>query len=81
MIRTQIQLTKEQIKKLRELSLMNHESIASLIRGAVDQFLLSGKRAPSSLYRQAATVLGKYTAAKDDIAVAHDRYLEEDFGS
>ena len=81
MERTQIQLTKEQSKKLRELSLIRHESMASLIRKAVDQFLLSGKHDISALYRRAKSVVGKYKAAESDISVDHDRYLSEDFKS
>jgi hypothetical protein len=81
MVRTQIQLTKEQAKKLREMALENHESIASLIRQAVDQFLLSGKRDRSDLFRIAESVVGKYRSDKDDISVKHDRYLDKDFDS
>lgn len=82
MKRTQIQLTEEQAKKLREIAMKNHESVASLIRSAIDQFLtLSAKNDRSTLYRQAGPVVGKYKADKDDISVAHDHYLEEEYES
>ncbi len=81
MIRTQIQLTEEQAKRLREMALESHESIASLIRRAVDQLLLTGKRDRSDLFRIAESVVGKYKTDKDDISVKHDRYLDEDFES
>ena len=81
MERTQIQLTEEQIKKLKELSLNRNESMASLIRKAIDQFLLSGKHDISALYRKAESVVGKYEASESDISVEHDRYLSEDFES
>ncbi len=81
MVRTQIQLTKEQAEKLREMAMENRESIASLIRRAIYQFLLSGKLDKPSLYRQAKSVVGKYKAEKDDISVEHDRYLDEDYKS
>jgi predicted DNA-binding protein len=81
MVRTQIQLTEEQAERLREISMKNHESIASLIRNAIDQFLLSGKVDRSSLYVQASSVVGKYQADKDDISVEHDKYLDEDYKS
>ena len=81
MVRTQIQLTEEQAKRLREMALESHESIASLIRRAVDQFLLTGKRDRSDLFRIAESVVGKYKTDKDDISVKHDRYLDEDFES
>ncbi len=81
MVRTQIQLTKDQARMLRELSLSSHESVAALIRKAVDQFLITGKPDRSTLYRQAMTIAGKYKTKQSDIAVDHDRYLEEAFGS
>lgn len=77
MIRTQIQLTEEQYKLLKELSLSIHEPVASLIRRAVDQLLLTRKPDRNALYRQALTVVGKYKAGKGDVSLEHDRYLEE----
>jgi len=81
MERTQIQLTEEQSKKLKELSIIRHESMASLIRKAIDQFLLSGKHDLSALYRKAESMVGKYKSDKSDISVDHDKYLNEDFKS
>jgi len=79
MVRTQIQLTEEQAQRLKELSAANRESMAALIRKAVDQFLVSGNPDRASLYRQAQAVVGKFTAGTPDIANEHDRYLEEAF--
>ena len=81
MIRTQIQLTEEQAEKLREISVANRESVAALIRKAVDQFILSGIPDRSALYRQAESVVGKYMSDRDNVSTHHDRYLEEAFGS
>ena len=81
MVRTQIQLTEEQAEKLREISLKNRESMASLIRTAIDQFLLFSKVDKSSLYKQASSVIGKYKADKKDISVKHDEYLNKDYES
>lgn len=81
MERTQIQITEEQLKKLKELSLNRNESMASLIRKAIDQFLLAGNYDISALYRKAESVVGKYKTSKPDISVDHDRYLSEDFKS
>ncbi|MDL1979253.1 MAG: CopG family transcriptional regulator [Deltaproteobacteria bacterium] len=79
MVRTQIQLTEEQARKLKEFSLSSHESVAALIRKAVDQFIVTGEPDRSALYRQAGSIVGKYKAKKSDISVEHDRYLEEAF--
>lgn len=79
MVRTQIQLTEEQAEKLRELSAVRRESVAALIRKAVDQLIISGNPDRTTLYRQAGSVIGKYQSDRDDISIHHDRYLEEAF--
>ena len=81
MVRTQVQLTKEQYEVLRELSHNKGESIAAMIRKAIDQFLSSRKPDRSSLYRQALSVVGKYETGAGDVSVEHDRYLEESYRS
>jgi hypothetical protein len=79
MVRTQIQLTEDQIERLRAMSMNRHESIASLIRKAVDLFILSGKPGKSALFRQAKTAVGKYTSDRTDVSLDHDRYLDEGY--
>jgi hypothetical protein len=79
MNRTQIQLTEEQHKLLREISQDTREPIAALIRKAVDQFLLTRRPDRYYLYKQAQAVVGKYEAGIPDISTDHDRYLEDAF--
>ena len=83
MVRTQIQLTEDQAQMLRELSLAGNESVAALIRKAIDRFLVTGTGIPNraAQYRQALSLAGKYETAQPDIAVEHDRYLDEAFRS
>jgi hypothetical protein len=81
MLRTQIQLTESQARKLKELSLACNESVASLIRKAIDRFLITGQPNQATRYRQALAVAGKYEAEQSDISLEHDRYLEEAFHS
>jgi hypothetical protein len=81
MIRTQIQLTEDQAQKLKELSRSSDQSVASLIRYAIDRFLSTGKPNRAMQYRQALELAGKYQTPQSDIAVNHDRYLGESFGS
>ena len=81
MVRTQIQLTEAQAKKLRELSATRRQSVAALIREAIDQFIVSGHPDRSGLYRRAESVIGKYKADRDDISINHDLYLEKAFES
>ena len=80
MVRTQVQLTDEQYRALKEVSRSGEESIASLIRRAVDQLLLTRRPDRLALYRQASAAVGKYSAKDSDISVEHDRYLEGSFG-
>lgn len=79
MIRTQIQLTDEQAARLRELAHSGNESIAAIIRKALDQFLSKQKPNRRTLYRQALTAIGKHRSGVHDISLEHDRYLEEEF--
>ena len=81
MVRTQVQLTKEQYAVLRELSHNKGESIAAIIRKAIDQFLVTRKPDRASLYCQALSVVGKYEAGARDVSMEHDRYLEEAYRS
>jgi len=77
MSRTRAQFTEEQYAQLKELSRATREPIAALIRRGVDQLLLTRKPDRKSMYRQALSVVGKSRAKKHDIAVEHDRYLED----
>jgi predicted transcriptional regulator len=79
MVRTQIQLTEEQAARLKEIAHAGNESIASVIRRALDQYLASQEPDRRSLYRQALTAVGKYTAGAQDISLEHDRILEEEY--
>lgn len=79
MIRTQIQLSEEQAARLKELAHSGNESVASIIRKALDQFLSNQKPDRRALYRQALAVVGKYQAGLHDVSLEHDRYLEEEF--
>jgi len=81
MIRTQIQLTEEQVNMLKERSVASKLSMAALIRIAVDRFLTAGEPDRSVLYRQAEQLVGKYEADCSDISVQHDRYLDEAYGA
>lgn len=81
MVRTQIQLTDEQASLLKQMAHDNNESIAAIIRKALDQFLLKQQPNRRALYRQALTAVGKYRAGVPDVSIEHDRYLEEDMRS
>jgi hypothetical protein len=77
MNRTQIQLAEKQHHLLKKLSRSSNETVAALIREAVDQFLLTRRPDRFYLYKQAQSIVGKYEGGIPDVSVAHDRYLEE----
>jgi hypothetical protein len=81
MVRTQIQLTDEQASLLKEMAHESNQSIAAIIRKALDQFLLKQRPNRRTLYRQALAAVGKHQAGVHDVSTEHDRYLEEEFKS
>ncbi len=81
MVRTQIQLTEKQAAQLKELAHESNESIAAIIRKALDQYLDKQQPERHTIYRQALTIVGKYESGLPDVSREHDRYLEEEFGA
>jgi hypothetical protein len=81
MVRTQIQLTDEQAALLKEMAHENNESIAAIIRKALDQFLSKQQPNRRMLYRQALSAVGRYRTGVHDVSIQHDNYLEEEFKS
>lgn len=78
MIRTQIQLTEAQARKVRRLAASRHVSMAEVIRESVDDYVrnqtddnLKEKRA------RALKLVGGFSSGKRDLAEKHDKYLEE----
>ena len=65
---TQVQLTDEQLKALRQLSAATGKSIAELIQNAIDH------RAD-----RAIQVAGMFSSGSPDASTHHDRYLAEAF--
>ena len=80
MIRTQIQLTEEQSKTLKELSARQGKSIAELIRMSVDGLLQTqGMMSDEQRVQRALAVVGRFRTGDSDLAEEHDRYLNEAF--
>lgn len=78
MIRTQIQLTEEQARALKELAAERGVSMAELIRQSVEQLLKQRERAEK--WRRAREIVGKYHGGPSDVSVNHDKYLDEIYG-
>ncbi len=83
MERTQISLEPEQADRLRRLARERGVSMAHLIRDAVDQAYGSALVAPSreELWDRAMSAVGCGHGDGSDVAVNHDAYLDEIYGS
>jgi len=78
MVRTQIQLTEEQVKALKKIALSRHLSIAELIRQAVDTVIRTNTT--EERRKRAIDIVGRFSSGKRDISRKHDTYLAEAFG-
>jgi len=80
MVRTQVQLSEDDLAELRRLAAEEGVSVSALVRRGVKQVLESRKK-PSreELWARAREVAGKYRSGKTDIGRRHDDYLAEDF--
>lgn len=81
MVRTQIQLTERQTRRLKTLAAKHGTSVAELIRRAVDHAVDAELVTEEEEVRaRALQVIGKYTDTKSDVSEQHDRYLSEAYG-
>lgn len=78
MVRTQIQLTEEQARALRELAVDEGVSMSEVVRRSIDD-LLRARHQPSveELRRRALAVVGRFRSDRPDVATQHDRELAE----
>jgi len=76
-----IQLTDEQARQLRELAAAEGRSMAEVVRDVID-LLLRSRRCPDRevIKHRSLEALGRFHSGVTDLAVAHDRYLDEAFG-
>lgn len=80
MVRAQIQLTEEQLKRLRRLSAETGRSIAQIIREGVDLYLRqSPEHDIDERQARALNVVGKFASGYHDVSVNHDKHLAEAF--
>jgi len=78
MVRTQIQLTEEQVKAVKRIAVSRHLSVAEIIRRALDTMIRSSAVAdPEERYKRAMEVVGKFSSGRRDISKKHDKYLSE----
>ncbi len=76
MHRTQIQLTKDQLRALKKLAAERGQSMADLIRRAVDRLV----REAGERKRRALAAAGRFRSGIANLSADHDRHLDEAFG-
>ena len=76
MIRTQVQLTEQQLLRLRELAGERGLSISELVRNGVDHILGHAERAEhGDRAQRAVAAAGRFHSGHTDVARRHDAYL------
>ncbi|MEW6574362.1 MAG: CopG family transcriptional regulator [Bacillota bacterium] len=75
MIRTQVQLTEDQLKALKRLSAKEGVSLAELIRRAVDDLVHRNEAA--ALKEKMLGIAGRFRSGLGDLAEQHNRYFAE----
>ena len=81
MVRTQIQLTDEQVEVLRRRSQRENVSIAELIRQAIDAFTRTEPPNNRELRDRALRAAGRFGSGIRDTSSRHDEALVEAFES
>jgi uncharacterized protein with von Willebrand factor type A (vWA) domain len=81
MVRTQIQLTARQARRLRAQARDRGLSLAEVIRRYVEKGLSDEESDRAALYDRAARVVGRFRDRRGarDLSSRHDRYLDEAF--
>jgi hypothetical protein len=77
MVRTQIQLTENQVRRLKRRAAERGVSMAELIRRAVDQSFEPDDM--DAKWERALSVVGKFRSDVPDLSERHDDYLADAF--
>lgn len=79
MVRTQVQLTDEQGRRLRAVAREDGVSMAEVVRRSIDRALSERPSSRAALYAGAARLVGAFAdpEAATNLAADHDRYLED----
>jgi hypothetical protein len=77
MIRTQVSLTQEQMRRLREEARRRHVPIAQLVREAVDEAVPPDPGGRRARFRRALAAVGSFDSGTGDVADRHDEIAGE----
>ena len=80
MVRTQIQLTPEQVEIVKRVAAARSISMAEVIRQCIDRLETPDDEAElEERWRRAMSVMGIAKGGPDDVSINHDKYLAEAF--
>ena len=81
MIRTQIQLSEAQARRLHAIAKREGISMAEVVRRCIDRNLADSEAELKARYRQAEKLIGRFKDknAAGDLSSEHDKYLDEAF--
>ncbi len=90
MVRMMVQLTEEQVKALKEMAKARKTPVARLVRESVAVYVATTTKDPEKLKKKRRALAGlekikkakfKDIEGKKDLAVNHDKYLEDIYAS
>ena len=80
MVRTQVQLTEEQVRALKQLASERKESLAGLVRQSIDRYLRQeAETGKAARIRRGLDAIGKFCSGSTDVSSEHNRYLSDAF--
>ncbi|MDW7711324.1 MAG: hypothetical protein SCH98_12710 [Deferrisomatales bacterium] len=79
MVRTQIQFTEAQARRLKIAAQRAGTSVSELVRQCVEQRLAAEPEDRAALYARASRLIGRFEDAEGatDLSSHHDRYVED----
>jgi len=78
MVRTQIQLTEEQARKVKKIAAHRGVPMAEVIRDAIEGVIRSEARTvPEDRRKRALDIAGRFRSGRRDVSKRHDAYLTE----
>ncbi|MFL5798708.1 MAG: ribbon-helix-helix protein, CopG family [Actinomycetota bacterium] len=75
MVRTQIQLTEDQVKRLKRVAAQRGVSMAAVIREAVDRSIAPDDE--DAKWERAMSVVGRFRSDRPDVSERHDDYFAD----
>jgi predicted DNA-binding protein len=72
-----VQLTDEQLRRLRELAERQGRTVAEVIRESVDSYIAQAERDRDELYERARNIIGMCKGGPPDLAENHDEYYAQ----